>query len=188
MLLGEEDRGFRKISRSRPQPSVLIPQPRKLLALVAAQPARTLPSRRLLLLEPSAATLRPRSPGPGPTAAGAYRPAEPDGSPRGGTPPDSAASFSAPAPRFPRLMLPRGTDRYTVSGIQHPATAASSPSSLSSSASSARPPAHGSALCLSRRDPHATEPAEGAPLGLDRPSLGAPPWSVGMRFHSRQLT
>src|ERR1700733_11570153 len=38
-----------------------------------------------------------------PTGAAARRPSERDGSPRGGTPPDTAASFSAPEPHFPRL-------------------------------------------------------------------------------------
>ena len=40
---------------------------------------------------------------PSPTSAAADRRAGPDGSPHGGTPPDTAASFWAPEPHFPRL-------------------------------------------------------------------------------------
>ena len=55
-------------------------------------------------LNQSCATSRRRSPDPSPTGAAACRPAEPDGSPRGENPPDTAASFVAPEPHFPRLM------------------------------------------------------------------------------------
>src|SRR6476660_3919486 len=54
VLLREEDRRFSQDLPLHPQLRVLIPQPRKLLALVAAQPARSLPLSGLLLPNPAA--------------------------------------------------------------------------------------------------------------------------------------
>lgn len=54
VLPREEDRPFLQDLPLHPQPGVLIPQPRKLFALICAQPARALATGGLLLLQPVA--------------------------------------------------------------------------------------------------------------------------------------
>src|SRR5438874_6603313 len=54
VLLREEDRRFSEDLPLHPQPRVLIPEPVELLALLPAQPARTLTTSGLPLLDPTA--------------------------------------------------------------------------------------------------------------------------------------